>query len=147
MGCDIHFHIEVKVGGKWEHYAAPSVERWYKFFGLLAGVRDKEVASVSVPKGFPKDASIVTKICYEDEKLDAHTVSWLDHNEIMKVEDALDEWRADADNTDFAAYDLEWGILHTYLVGNSFTAHWRYDDDRYLPEGIDDVRWVFWFDN
>lgn len=147
MGCDIHLHIEVMVGGKWEHYAAPNVGRWYKLFGIMAGVRGDGPAIVA-PKGFPNDASELTKILRKDYGSDGHTDSWLDHNEIMALEGILAEWR-DADDQDgrFAKYDLEHGILHTYLAGNSFTAHWRYDDFRYLPEGIDDVRFVFWFDN
>ena len=146
MGCDIHMHIEVMVAGRWEHYAAPSIERWYKLFGLMAGVRNHEVTPICSPKGFPADASIVTKLIYEDEKADAHTVSWLDHDEIIKLEDTLEEWSKESDEK-WPQYDLEYGILHTYLSGNSFTAHWRYDDCRYLPEGIDDIRFVFWFDN
>lgn len=147
MGCDIHMHIEVMVAGKWEHYAAPSVDRWYRLFGLMAGVRNTEVAPISKPKGFPEDASIVTKLIYEDEKLDAHTVSWLNHDEIIKLEDTLEKWSEESEAGKWPQYDLEFGVLHTYLSGNSFTAHWRYDDCRYLPEGIDDVRFVFWFDN
>jgi len=147
MGCDVHFHVEVMVAGKWEHYAAPSVDRWYKLFGLLARVRNTDVAPIASPKGFPKDASMITKILYEYGGADAHTPSWLDHDEIIVLEDTLKEWEEADPNAKWPTYDLEAGILNTYLAGNGFTAHWRYDDCRYLPEGIDDVRFVFWFDN
>ena len=47
----------------------------------------------------------------------------------------------------FGCYDLEYGILHTYLFGNGFTSFLKYDDIEYLPKPFTDVRFVFWFDN
>lgn len=146
MGCDIHLHIEVKVSGKWEHYAAPSVNRWYQLFTWMAGVRGDESEAISRPKGFPEDASDLTKILRNDYGSDGHSDSWLDHSEIMKLEDLIKDW-CESSEKNFFDYDLEHSLLHTYMAGNSFTAHWRYSDVRYLPEGIDDVRFVFWFDN
>jgi len=146
MGCDIHLHIEVMVNGKWEHYAAPSIDRWYRLFGLMAGVRDHDETPIAQPKGFPADASIVKKLLREDYGGNGHTNSWLDHDEIMQLEDKLKEWEKE-DKVKWPGYDLEASILHAYLGGNGFTSHWRYDDVPYLPEGITDVRFVFWFDN
>lgn len=151
MGCDIHLHIEVLVKGEWLHYGAPNVGRWYRLFGAMAGVRSLKETPISPPKGFPEDASIVTKLIRAHDGADGHSDSWLSHDEIMQLEDRLRRWeKEDPDPTldPFRnRYDLEAGVLHTYLAGSGFTAHWRYDDIRYLPEGIDDVRFVFWFDN
>lgn len=148
MGCDIHLHVEVKIDGKWEHYAAPSVTRWYQLFGAMAGVRDTEERPIVKPKGFPGDASIVTKIVRDAYGIDGHTDSWFNHDEIMMLEDRLEEWaRTDGETRPWNTYDLEGGILHTYLAGNRFTSQWRYDDVKYLPDGITDVRFVFWFDS
>lgn len=147
MGCDIHLHIELLIRGKWEHYAAPSMDRWYKLFGAMAGVRDKDETPIVAPKGFPSDASIITKIDRLEFGPDGHTDSWFSHDEIMALEDRLHKWSKENVSAKFPNYDLEFGVLKTYCFGNSFTAHWRYGDVRYLPDAVDDVRFVFWFDN
>ncbi len=153
MGCDIHLHIEVKVNGKWEHYAAPSIDRDYRLFATMADVRneDHRYVPISKPKGFPEDASILTRLLREDYEIDGHSDSWLDHNEVMILEDRLksffEEDRKENPRLFSLDYCLEHSILHTYLGENSFTAHWRYDDIPYLPKGITDFRFVFWFDN
>jgi len=145
MGCDIHLHIELKVSGKWEHYAAPSVDRWYKLFGLLAGVRDNAIKPISPPKGLPKDISVLTKLEREDMGRDGHTDSWLNANEILILSETLNDW-GEKDNVGFLGYDLEQKILRTYLFRNSFAGHVKYEDCS-LPDGVEDVRFVFWFDN
>lgn len=137
MGCDIHLHIEVKIDKKWEHYSAPRVDRWYKLFEKMAGVRGDVANAIVAPKGLPDDVSTITALDYEHWAEDAHTPSWFNLSEIKK----LTEW-AEATNTlveDFV--DLEATILNCYLFGNCFYM---------LPEGvpaIEDVRFVFWFDN
>ncbi len=148
MGCDIHLHIEVKVAGKWEHWGNPNIRRSYRLFGAMAGVRDEEEIPIVAPKGFPSDASLLTRMDYEHEGLDAHTPSWLDHKEIIALEKRLNQWRKEEveRNPSFWGLDLEHHILHSYLFGNSFTAKWKHDDIDYAP-GVDDVRFVFWFDN
>ena len=40
MGCDIHLHAEIKVNGKWEHYAHPHIRRDYRLFAKMASVRN-----------------------------------------------------------------------------------------------------------
>jgi len=148
MGCDIHFHIEVKINKEWHHYASPDVNRWYDLFGALAGVRSSEKPIVQ-QKGFPKDASLVTKVAYEYMKEDAHSPSWLNSNEIIKLEKWLDKKQQEAKEEDedieFFQYDLEYTILNTYFFGNSFTG-WKQEPFT-KPSEIEDVRFVFWFDN
>lgn len=148
MGCDIHMHLEVKIAGKWEHYGAPSVSRDYSLFGLLAGVRGKGPAVVA-PKGFPADASTVTRFDYEQWAGDAHTPSWLSAEEISEFQDA---WALAGEHTiyDGRPYpargrDVEADVLHAYFFGNSWADFARWPEER--PNGIEDVRWVFWFDN
>jgi len=145
MGCDIHLHIEAKVNERWEHYAAPHVNRWYQLFAWMAGVRGEPSEAIVVPRGAPQDASILTQILRKDYGSDGHSDSWLDHNEIMELEDRIEKWCEQEQRTKLD-YDLEHNILHTYLAGNSFTSKWRYPGSA-LPEGITDIRFVFWFDN
>jgi hypothetical protein len=125
MGCDIHVHIELKIGGEWRHYNAPAVGRNYTLFGFMAGVRDKSVEPVSEPKGLPNDASIITKMRFASWGDDAHSVSWLGKDEIDVLRTKLEKHYGE----DFR-YDLEHNIFHTYLFDNNI-----------------DVRIVFWFDN
>jgi hypothetical protein len=35
MGCDIHAHVEIKIGGKWHHYNHPSTDRRYVLIELF----------------------------------------------------------------------------------------------------------------
>ena len=156
MGCDIHFHIEVKIDNKREHFAAPDVNRWYWLFGILAGVRGEDSPIVK-PKGFPKDASNITRLSYEWMGRDAHTPSWLNSKEILKLQARLkkerETWLLSADDEEerrrisWNRFDLECGILNTYFFGNGFTSWLEYDDVKYKPDEITDVRFVFWFDN
>lgn len=137
MGCDIHVHVEIRYKGEWVHYAAPRVSRWYRLFGVMAGVRDTEETPIVEPKGLPDDMSVVTKIDWELCKNDWHTPSWFNEEEIMRLED----WLRDHDKT------LEYDVLGSYFYGNCFVGWKRYGEMESAPEGIDGVRLVFWFDN
>ena len=148
MGCDIHLHIEVKIDGIWHHYGAPSIDRNYRLFEKIAGVRGDITNAISPPKGFPVDATTLTNIVYQNEECDAHSVSWLGVEEIMKLEDWLKSIpRKESDS--YAKYDLEHGILRMYLGGSSFTGWKRYPEDGspLSPAMVEDVRFIFWFDN
>lgn len=146
MGCDIHCHVEIRYNGKWEHYAMPSVSRFYGLFGVMAGVRGEGPAIVE-PKGVPDDMSVVTKLDWEKWGSDAHTPSWFNEEEIDKLVDWLKtQTLRQGELTTYP--DLEWDILNrTYMFGNSLTAFKHYDDTDYVPDGVDAVRLVFWFDN
>ena len=148
MGCDIHLHIEVKIEGIWHHYAAPSISRNYYLFEKMAGVRGDENNAISPPKGIPNDATALTNIVYQNEECDAHSESWLGIDEIMKLEDWLKSIST-KETDSYAKYDLEYGILRTYLGGDSFTGWKRYPEDGspLSPATVEDVRFIFWFDN
>lgn len=141
MGCDIHLHIEVKVNGKWEHWSAPNVNRSYRLFALMAGVRNYyEIAPVAQPKGFPEDASALTKFDYENWGADAHSTSWLSGEEL----DLLDSRLKETLQPDDQYMGLEGDVFHTYVFGNGFNVK-KYPGD--YPVGVEDCRAVFWFDN
>lgn len=135
MGCDIHLHIEMKVYGNWVHYGCPSVDRNYGLFAMMADVRNQgEITPIDKPRGFPPDGvSPLTLICWEHEKADAHSVSWLNKEEI----DELTKWYGSQKEKDnWLCWN--WHGIKTYLCGNNITSE---------VKGIDDVRFVFWFDN
>jgi len=145
MGCDIHMHIEVKVESKWEHYAAPWVRRSYSLFEKLAGVRGEIENAIVAPKGLPYDMSIITRKAFEKWEEDAHSESWLSLEEICKLEEWLDDKNKNDVEYRWKIYDLERDVLNTFCEGYSFAGILRYPEEK--PEWIEDVRFVFWFDN
>lgn len=142
MGCDIHLHIELKIDGRWHHYGAPDVARNYELFGKLAGVRNTEVTPISPPKGLPGDLTLITQLSYAVWKPDAHSMSWLGTDEIMQLEDWC--YRKQAES--WSDWALELSVIHTYLGGSTFTGWKKYPADG-NPFNVEDVRFVFWFDN
>lgn len=127
MGCDIHAHIEIKINGKWEHWTAPKINRWYQLFGRLAGVRCPEEPHPPV-RQFPIDVTVPTM--YDYRKTYGHTASWItwqELNEIQKWVEIHEDYKR----------GHGWHSVIGYLCGNS-----------YRPQGdITDIRMVFWFDN
>jgi len=134
MGCDVHMHVEVKVGGRWEHYSHPRIQRNYRLFGLLAGVRNTDVLPIVEPKGLPEDMSLITKTDYEYYKDEGHTESWFNRNEIRELFEVMDE---DCDLPDSTVFG--------YANGNCLTTIGELDSGH--PGAYEEVRLVFWFDN
>ncbi len=138
MGCDIHLHTEVKIDGTWHHYGAPNIDRSYALFGKMAGVRDRDVGSIADPKGLPDDMSVVTRCEWDDWNLDGHSGSWLNAQEILELENWLKEQMG------VNSWKLErtyWG----YLFENSWGGFLRHRSG--YPDRLEDIRFVFWFDN
>lgn len=136
MGCDIHLHIEVKINGKWEHYSAPYVNRWYDLFGKMAGVRSDE-EPIAEPRGLPDDATAVTFFDAKRGEGDYHNHSWLDAREIRELE----QWVHGRTKSHSSWHFENWG----FVFGNYPSSFIEYPDDR--VEGWEDIRFVFWFGN
>lgn len=141
MGCNIHLHIEIKINNQWEHFGAPYMPRDYELYGKMAGVRDESIMPISAPKGIPEDITLLTKI---DLKQDSyHHASWLGVEEIEELEKWFNK-RAELKKESFkwypgASFYLFFEQMTGYLFGNGF-----YNQER---NGVQDVRFVFWFDN
>lgn len=135
MGCDIHAHIELKRRGSdvWEHWNAPRIGRDYALFEKMAGVRGREENAIVPPRGLPEDVSTLTKVNADHEGDDGHTHSYLTRDEIQ----VLQEWW-EKDPCNPKPWNFEVEIMGGYLFGNGYGE---------LPEEIEDVRIVFWFDN
>lgn len=129
MGCDIHLHVEIKVGGKWLHYNAPDIDRNYRLFTKMAGVRarDNEINPIAQPRGLPPDASETTQWEAKRWELDGHSHSYLTSAELTELRN--------------------WGLGDTfgYLCGSSLDGMMEYPTS--YPPDLEDVRFVFWFDN
>lgn len=140
MGCDIHAHVEVKVGGAWHHYTVLSIKRNYQLFAKMAGVRNyDEVEPITEPRGLPPDLSVLTKIDWDRGEKNWHTPSWLNGSEIEQIIDWHQKQRNNW-NLDFFQVADQWG----YLFGNGYDIA-KYPSD--YPKEIQDIRLVFWFDN
>ena len=135
MGCDIHVHGEVKVDGSWMHYSKMDVSRDYALFTKMANVRNYsngEIVPLSEPKGLPFDATEPTLFEANHFDTDGHSHSWLGLAELRR----LSEWLA---HNRSGNGQYLWSIFG-WFYGND----WRLDS---APEGVEDVRIVFWFDN
>ena len=143
MGCDIHGHFEIKVDGKWEHYSADRFLRDYSLFAKLANVRNNSlegdyVQPIDEPRGLPEDISIVTKMDNDHYGTDGHSHSYITAEEITEVHTFHLNTCLDAR---FEVDHMQWG----YLFGNGYEGFSKCKDG-YPPE-IEDLRFVFWFDN
>jgi hypothetical protein len=140
MGCDIHLHTEVKINGVWHHYGTPSVDRNYQLFAKMAGVRGDE-RPIAEPRGLPSDATELTKYDCRQWDRDGHTHSYLTAEEIYQ----LMEW-GKAQGFYGKPLPAFWeGNQFGWLFGNDWSGFTKYPDKR--RPGLEDVRFVFWFDN
>lgn len=145
MGCDIHAHTEIKVNGKWLHYSQPRIQRDYRLFDKMAKVRhytENNITPISGPRGLPKGLSATTKLCAVHMGEDGHSHSWLSGKELAEVCRWWDELKRQENESGF--YSLEHQHIG-YLFGNGWDLS-EMDPSSY-PEGVTDVRIVFWFDN
>lgn len=147
MGCDIHLFAEVKINGKWEHYGEIRFPRRYAAFGYLAGVRCPEFRAIP-DRAFPTDLALMTQIHYDHWESDGHSHGYLIGEEIPKfIEWCKMELHGKGFGGDTeASFDFEWDT-NCYFFGDG----WSYWKDRVedSPElkCIEDVRFIFWFDN
>ena len=141
MGCDIHVHTEVKINGEWRHWGAPSVSRNYSLFEKMAGVRGEVSNAIVAPRGLPSDITFETRFDFgpdEDPRDFWHSASWLSAHEIGKLSDWWD--KETEERGGYKGIESEFG----YLMGNGWNVE-KYPNDH--PQGVQDARWVFWFDN
>lgn len=150
MGCDIHIVLEKKINGQWiglqEQAHRPTWtksdegkwergfvrdkarERDYDAFAKLAGVRGPGPE----PKGMPEDASELAMVLYREDGSDPHSHSWCSLREFFeaKVSSMSDAPAA-------------------LLVGGhpAVDNPMEYWFGMYEPEGDDEYRVVFGFDN
>ena len=145
MGCDIHLYTEIKIDGDWHCYTKCNVDRDYGLFEKMAGVRGYSNKSISPPKGLPKNLSLVVSLEAKHWGGDGHSHSWLNLEEIklleIFVEKQIEETRKNYPKAGYDYVEKRWG----YLGGNSYGGFEKKSNS--YPKGIEDVRFVFWFDN
>lgn len=171
MGCDIHMHVEYKIGkGKWTAHDKHVVEdggfvrsvsatgRNYDLFGLLAGVRRNSYSDVE-PKGLPKDVSAIILQASDLWDGSGHSHSYM---LLEEFEDCINRYNATneeykiqpTDRTDmFYDYGIDYETrppsFSTIISACNKQAEELKADYILLGEEEPDVkhRIVFWFDN
>lgn len=142
MGCDIHLFTEVKLAGKWHTYSTPDIDRWYALFEKMAGVRGDESNAIAPPRGLPADISAVAAWEADNWSLDGHSHSWLNAAEIAE----LCEWAEAQRKLHHPEGWRSWEMDSVgYLCGNGWSSFHKYPEHR--EPGLEDIRWIFWFDN
>lgn len=82
--------------------------------------------------------------------VDGHSHSWLDAEEIAQLcawaDDRADEHNK-VENNPYWYPELDWG--YGYLFSSGWDAFFKYPNREHtsIPPEIQDIRWVFWFDN
>jgi len=143
MGCDIHLHIEIKINNEWHHYNHPNGlyagtenRRNYKLFAKMAGVRNYEpLVPICQPKGLPEDITFITR--FDWSKDNYHDESWFNLEEIRE----LNEWWEEQPEFNPQNPESHFEEYFGYLFGNVHC------EETLKLNNIQDVRFVFWFDN
>lgn len=140
MSYDIHLHIEVKIDDEWHHWKHPRVRRNYSLFAKMAGVRSYkgEIEPLSPPKGLPDDVTAIVAFHSMHWRAGGHSHSYLVSEEVEQ----LAAWCVEqAWGDDPLWFEETFG----FLFGNLYKSLHKYPSD--YPEGVQDYRFVFWFDN
>lgn len=87
MGCDIHMHVEHRIGDTWKYVDPSSIEIWgwrnYELFSALAGVRNRfGVVPIFEPRGVPDDVSQEVAKESEEWGVDGHSHTHLSLTEL-----------------------------------------------------------------
>lgn len=128
MGCDIHAFMEIKIKEEW-HGVETDIGRNYDLFALMAGVRNYDnVEPVHAPRGFPDDASVITRLEYSGWEEDCHSASWLTYDEVMLVSKRFEALKGKP----HSAIERITSDLRRYVRLHGESA---------------ETRLVFWFDN
>tara|TARA_R110000851_G_scaffold328632_1_gene499672 strand:+ start:39 stop:452 length:414 start_codon:yes stop_codon:yes gene_type:complete len=137
MATDIHLHQEIKIGGVWQHYALKRVPRSYELFNKMAGVGDSyNHLPIREPRGIPDDSTFLTQFDYIQWEGNSNNPSWFNAKDIAKIISWLrlndDTWQREIDSFGF-------------LFSTGWESFYNYPKDR-SPD-IEDIRFIFWFDN
>ncbi len=147
MGCDIHLHTEVKIKSQWHHYGMPDVTRDYRVFAKMAGIHNKhDITPITKPRGMPVDPTFLTAFDCELWGSDGHSHSWLTAEEITTLVEFIKDKVISQDNR----WPIKWPEANfSYFFGGTWGGFSRYrnEPNAGIPEGVEDIRFVFWFDD
>ncbi len=140
MGCDIHFHVEVKLKEKWEHLCSIKIDRDYDLFSLLVNDYPRsngKIKGIYGKRGYPEDINELTKFLISEAG--CHTHSYLYPTEIKKFAPK---------ETQKNIYLLFCKHVESCTYRNGDIAFWLIDECSDISDFSDEnVRFVFGFDN
>ncbi len=142
MGCDIHAFKEVKVNGQWHCFGEAPIERNYRLFGWMAGVRQPE-ERLFITKGLPDDVTVPVKFLSDGWDCDGHTHSYLTSSELKELRLKIEK---EANNGEPIGHD-HWATEQFGDIGCKPVLGMVGYDDLELETWVEDHRLVFWFDN
>lgn len=147
---ELRAHIEVKLDGKWQHYAAPTIKDNYIAFACINGYGrdyiDKDLSARIKPqasvKGIPEDISELTKYCwqvaqYPDENGDTEPfgAGCLTAQDLRNLQTQFEKINSLHTKFDFEKMHVERNVFNTWIHGNPIAWH----------EWFDDARIIFWY--
>lgn len=136
MRVYIHLHIELKVFGKWEHYANLLIKQDTRFFKEL---KKRSIKNKKLKTGERlEDFNIITKLDYDYRVTCLKNVDCYYCINLQGIK-LLGKW---AENNYYESYALEHNELKIWLLGTSFT---NFELGEY-PEWVEDIRFI-WFDD
>lgn len=140
MGCDIHLFKEIKINGEWQYFGEADIQPNYHLFAYLANVRNYDnINSIAANRGIPMDISVITQCHLERWQYDGHSHSFLKADEMEFLENFLN-----IQNKNSRRHYCPEDTLGT-LFGSPWSNFWKYPNKRKYD--IEDVRFIFWFDN
>lgn len=152
MSTNIHAHVELKIGGEWQHYqvANDSGRQWYLAYAELAGVRvDGTTDRICQRMGeIPPDPTKITQLDLDYWEGDGHHYGWINAEEFGQWRDKVLNIAKDSPVLDLHKSDLWFDTVFGYFFGNTYEGWKKYPED--LNEQtlqVQDIRIIFWFDN
>lgn len=144
MGCDLRLIQEIKINNVWYFYNESTPHRNYELFSTLVENHPlKEDGYIDSPinipqRGIPSDISVVGRIIYEHEIENAKISTYINSKEIKIIENFI------YDNESYFKIP-KYPQYFNFLFGNS----WSYflDEREIFPLEIQDIRWIYWFNN
>ena len=143
MGAAISAHVEISIGGQWHYYGQLDLLRDQAVFDHLRGrevtddltEEDLEALHEVMPRGFdlPTDTTAVTRLFYEARPDDTHDPCWLD---AAKLQALVRYAYHHSGETKLALQDF---FSVSWL-------EWAETSDG-VPDAIEDVRLICWFDS
>lgn len=143
MSASIYFHSEIKINGQWHHHSVHNIYSDLALFELLGYECDAYgIKPICDFKGFPKDASFMTKFYYD--RRECEDVSWLSSKEIEKMYEFIESEQDKMPSGRHGYFFKRWpSYFFDLLFGSSWGSFLKYPDD--YEKEIEDIRFVYWF--
>lgn len=153
MGCDIHGFLEVRKNGKWElaelKGKQPFSQRHYITFGFLAGVRRHNIPTVKHTSGLPTDSEYLNSLS-ENIYMGYAGSKYIQNTRREEIYNDMDYHShgfvllKDLSEFDYDQVVSDYNESLENLLGVNFF------EDIYTMRklgGVEDVRFIYWFDN